>query len=196
MENCFPSIAMPGMRGRRSIAARDRPLDNWRLECPADTRDTDFPGAILRSRRNLILPTRGHLRHLGQKSLPHRWSVARRLRPRRRRLPSRRNKIRRTQANEHSFATFLPRGSILISQSPGYRRPSRERPPAAERRTGSARDTENIETAPRVRGYRSYRARARDLRFAFPYATRNAQVSSLIGGISPTPGERRRFYAA
>jgi len=171
--------------GRRSIAGPT--ISDRRLECRAYPRATDFPGAISRSGRNLILPTRGHLRHLGQKSLPRRdWSVARRLRPLRRRLPSRRNKIRRTQANEHSFATFLPRDSILISQSPGYRRPSRERPPAAERRNGSARDTENIESA----------SRARDSRLVFPYATRNAQVSPLIGGISPILGEQRRFYAA
>jgi len=142
-------------------------------------RDTDFPGAILRSRRNLILPTRGHLRHLGQKSLPHRWSVARRLRPRRRRLPSRRNKIRRTQANEHSFATFLPRGSILISQSPGYRRPSRERPPAAREKN---RERE------RHRKYRDRSSRARIsllLRARARFATR----------VSPRDAERPTFVA-
>lgn len=95
---------------------------------------TDFPRAILWSNRNLILPTQsGHFRHLGQKSLPRRSGVVWR---RRFSLP-RHNKIRNTQAAVSELflllllsRNFLSSGSILISQSPGYRRRrSGERPP-------------------------------------------------------------------
>lgn len=74
-------VSRSGYAGKRSIAvcncSRVRlEARNWSVAY-VHIHGTGFPGAIFRSKRNLILPTRGHLQHLGQKSLPHRPRVLR-----------------------------------------------------------------------------------------------------------------------